>query len=138
VLGCSGAGNSTAAKVSGKITYNGKAVPAGSVAFYAPEGGFYNYQLQSDGTYSGTDLPAGGELVVTVETETANPKKAEYGRGKEGGNPSDYEKKMRDMGKVPSGPSNPGEYVKIPAKYAKRDTSPLKVTLSRGDNRGDF
>jgi hypothetical protein len=79
-------------------------------------------------------------MVVTIETETANPnaRKADYAKGKEGANPSDYEKKMREMGKIPSGPSNAGPYVKIPAKYADKSTSDLKRTLTKGDNHLDF
>jgi hypothetical protein len=135
-LGCSGSsGNS--AKVSGKVMYNGKAVPAGSIGFHAPEGGFYNYSLKEDGSYSGTDLPTGVELVVTVETESANPKghEAVYGgKGKEGGDPNDYKAKMEKMGKIPSGPSNAGPYVPIPKQYADKKSSPLKVTLKSGSN----
>ena len=76
---------------------------------------------------------------MTVETETANPnaRKAEYGgKGgqKEGANPSEYEKKMRDMGKIPSGPSNAGPYKKIPPQYADKAKSPLRVTLKGGSN----
>jgi hypothetical protein len=140
VFGCKA--SSTPARVAGKFTYKGNPVPAGSVTFHMPEGGIFSYPLNSDGTFSGSDLPA-GEMVVTVETESANPKgrSVQYkgrGQGKEGGDPSVYMKKMKEMGKVPEGAANAGEYVKIPLKYARKETSPLKVTLTRGKNDCNF
>jgi hypothetical protein len=139
VSGCST--SPTPAKVSGRVTYKGEMVPAGSVTFHIPEGGIYTYSLR-DGTFSGTDLPA-GEMVVTVETESANPEgrpKEEYkgGKDKASGDPSDYMKKMQEMGRMPTGPTNDGPYVKIPPKYADKDTSPLKVNLTVGKNEFTF
>jgi len=131
--------SNTPARVSGKITYKGEVVPAGSITFHAPEGGIYPFVIQN-GTYTGADLPA-VEMDVTIETETANPnaRNASYGtKGKEGGNPSEYEKKMRDMGKVPEGPANKGGYLKIPAKYHDKKSANLKRTLTKGENKLDF
>ena len=140
VAGCSSPA-SVGSKVSGKVTYNGKVVPAGSITFYAPEGGgIYTYSLL-EGEYSGSDMPA-AEMVVSIETESANPKgrgNTSYDKaGKQGGDPNDYRAKMQAMGKVPEGPANKGEYVKIPAKYGSKATSPLKVTLTRGSNKHNF
>src|SRR5262245_44036333 len=115
VSGC--ISSSTPSQVHGKVTYKGQALPAGSVTFQLSEGGIFTYPIQPDGTYSGTDLPA-GEYVVTVETESANPnaKKATYEKkGKEGGDPNDYRKRMQERGQVPEGAGNKGSYVKIPA-----------------------
>ncbi len=142
--------SNTPATVSGKITYNGQTVPAGSITFHpvatqsTDKGGLgiYNYSLKEDGTYSGTDLPT-GEMVVTIETETANPnptksKTALVGGANKGDTAADYQKKMQEMGKAPSGPTNAGPYVKIPPKYAVKATSTLKVTLDKGKNTKDF
>jgi hypothetical protein len=132
--------SSSPARVSGTVTYKGETVPTGSVTFHTEQGAIFSYPLV-DGTYSGSDLPT-GEMVVTVETESANPegtKGRTYGGGKaKGGDPSDYAEKMKQMGKVPAGAANKGPYVPIPKKYSDKNTSPLKVTLTKGNNKLDF
>ncbi len=141
VPGCS-KNSATPCSVNGKITYKGEIVPAGSITFHVAEGGIFTYSLK-DGAYSGTDLPA-AEMVVTIETESANPKgrpNATYGgQGREGASPDAYAAKMREMGKVPEGaaPANAGGYVKIPDKYSSKDKTPLKVTLTKGKNEKNF
>jgi hypothetical protein len=142
--------SNTPATVSGKVTYNGQPVPAGSITFHpvsdksTDQGGLgiYNYSIK-DGMYSGTDLPT-GEMVVTIETETANPnptkaKAAPQGAAKRGDPTGDYQKKMQEMGKVPAdAATNAGPYVKIPPRYAVKAKSPLKVTVTKGKNTNDF
>jgi hypothetical protein len=135
----------TPSKVSGKVTYKGAPVPAGTILFHAPgaegnPGGIYFYPLNPDGSYSGTDLPD-QEYIVTVDTEAANPKNKTdtsgyKGRGgkQQGGDGDAYAKKMREMGKVSDGPQIQGEYVKIPDKYRDPKKSPLKVKLTKGSN----
>jgi hypothetical protein len=140
--GCSK--SQTPSRVSGKVTYKGQPVPAGTITFHIPEGGIFYYPLSPDGTYSGANLPA-TEMVVTVETESVNPKghpQMAYGgkaaKGKTGNDPNDYMAKMKERGMVPQGAIAKGEYVKIPAKYADKATSPLKVNLTKGNNVNDF
>jgi hypothetical protein len=135
-------GCSNTAGVSGKVTYKGQPVPAGTVIFNAPEGGIFTFHLLADGTYSGTELPP-GEYVVTVDTEYLNPqahKQVAYGKDSAAGNPADeYMKKMKEAGKIPEDAgSNKETYVKIPAKYADKKSSPLKETLTTGRNQKDF
>jgi hypothetical protein len=137
-----GCHSGTAAKVSGKITYKGEPVPSGSITFHNAQGGVFQYALRG-AAYSGSDMPVGEELAVTIETESANPdgkNKANYGQGegKAGGDPNDYMNKMKQMGKIPTSPTNDGPYVKIPEKYSSKETSGLKVTLGRGTNVHDF
>lgn len=139
VSGCTD--SASPGSVSGKITYKGEVVSSGSLTFHTEKGGIFTYPLK-DGTYSGSDLPT-GEYVVTVESESANPnpsrpKRAEPGAAGKGDPSADYQKKMQEMGKAPSGPANPGPYVKIPAKYAEKKTSPLKVNVTKGKNSNDF
>jgi len=138
------------ATASGKFTYQGQPVTAGSVTFYpvatksTEQGGLgiFTYPLKADGTYSGTDLPV-GEYVVTVETESANPDRklrqaVQPGGGGKADPAADYQKKMQERGQIPSGPANTGPYVKIPPKYADKKTSTLKATLTKGSNTNNF
>jgi hypothetical protein len=136
-VGCST--SKTPSRVSGKVTYKGEPVGAGTVTFHTKDGGIFYYPLQPDGSYSGADLTT-GEMIVTVDTEAANPKRSGTvygGKGKEGG-PSDYMKKMKERGAVPEGPIIDGKYVKIPDKYMTKEKSPLKVNLTKGQNENNF
>jgi hypothetical protein len=127
--------------VSGKVTYKGEVVPAGTITFHAPKGGIFSYSL-TDGKYSGSQLPA-EEMIVTIETESLNPNvtKPTYGMGgNKAGAPDQQRAKMEELGRLPksAAPANAGPYVKIPAKYATKDKSPLKVKLTNGSNANDF
>jgi hypothetical protein len=137
LVGCGGS-KKAPAKVSGKVTYKGAPVTGGNINFHSKGSGVYSYNLTMEGTYTGLDLPA-EEMVVTVLTESLNPnlKKQEYtgsGRG-----PRGSAQKMSPMpqgGPASTGPS--GVYVKIPAKYAKKETSTLTATLTAGSQTKDF
>jgi hypothetical protein len=125
------------ATVSGTVTYKGQAVTAGNVTFHSQDMGSYNTSLAPDGTYQIVDVPK-GELVVTVETESANPDKKtpDYGRGK---GSKMYAERMAMEKKMGSPLGQPaGKYLKIPAKYATPKDSPLKVTLEAGKQVKDF
>jgi hypothetical protein len=127
--GC-GTAKSVPANLTGKVTYNGAPVTAGTLTFYPKEGGgVYPMALNSDGTYSGTDLPLGAGDVA-IETESANKKNAQtYGGGR-----------APAMSSKPpgSGGTEQGAYVMIPAKYAKKETSNLTVTLTKGNNTNNI
>jgi hypothetical protein len=128
--GCNKGNPNAPSSVSGKVTYNNEPVTAGNVKFYTSEGAEYNCAIKPDGTYSGTDMPA-GDLVVVIETESANKdiKKPTYGGG--GGMQS-------PVGKPGESAQGGGAYVKIPKKYSDKKTSGLKETLSKGKNTKNF
>ncbi|MFO0936840.1 MAG: hypothetical protein U0798_10040 [Gemmataceae bacterium] len=90
----------------------------------------YSGKIDSDGTYTASDLPA-GELVVTVDTEALKPKAAT-------GSMADKYNKMQAAqmksapGKTNSQDENTTNYVKIPTKYNNAKTSPLTITLTSG------
>lgn len=138
-LGCS-SNSQTPARVSGKVVYNGQPVSAGTISFHrigAEQAGAYTFPLQADGAFSGTGMPA-EEMVVTVETESANPKHVAptYSQpGQKGGNSptAEYDRMMREKGNAPIA-GNPGEYVKIPQQYGDKSTSPLRQPLKNGKN----
>ncbi len=132
-LGCGS--SKTPARLSGKVTYNSKPITAGSVTLHGKENAEFRIPLNSDGTYDQAGLPA-GDFDVTIETESAKPRTTmTYGAGKGGA----------DRGKGSTSPmpqgvggGAKGEYVKIPEKYSKKETSGEKVTLKAGPNTKDF
>jgi hypothetical protein len=125
-FGCSKKNPNAPSSVSGKVTYKGAPVPAGTITFSSPKGAKYPSALAPDGTYTAVDLPS-GDMGVTVETESVKGKKATGPLAA---------KMSKMMGPVPDYAKNApkGEYVKIPLKYADPKTSPLKTTLKDGKN----
>ncbi|HVL14523.1 MAG TPA: hypothetical protein VM529_18260 [Gemmata sp.] len=127
LAGCSNKNPHAPGSLSGSISYNGKPIKAGSLAFHTKEGIPYSAAIADDGTYSATDLPE-GELVVTVDTEGLSEGKKAASK--------DYEKRMKMASQPP--PDGAGKvdmsqfYVKIPRKYANPKTSPLTVTVTSG------
>jgi len=99
------------------------------VTFHSEAGGIYTCPIKPDGTYS-TSQVTPGEMVVTIETESANKnrKTPKYGGGKVGMSSPMPEDR----------PQPGGEYRKIPAKYADKKKSGLKVTLTTGPQKHDF
>jgi hemoglobin len=59
-----------AGTVSGKVTYKGKPLPAGTVAFHSKDGKAISTKLSEDGTYAAEKVPA-GEYNLAVETDSA-------------------------------------------------------------------
>jgi hypothetical protein len=68
--GCSGGG--AKGDVSGKVTYDGKEVPSGSVSFRNKAGWTGNSNIKEGGTYEITGVPA-GQVEVTVQTFPPSP-----------------------------------------------------------------
>lgn len=134
-LGCGG--NSAApVRLAGKVSYNGTAVTAGTMSFHTADGTIYPGLINTDGSYTATDLPV-GEVVVTIETESLNPNKKAEGTAKE---QKDAKRRSGMMQKAPEGAVGgpTPTYVKIPAKYADKKTSPLKLNLERNTKSKDF
>ncbi|HJZ92336.1 MAG TPA: hypothetical protein VKE40_15780 [Gemmataceae bacterium] len=149
LVGCKKTNQFAPAKLSGKVTYGGAPVTAGTMIFHAADGSQFPTMIGSDGSY-GIELPV-GEMVVTIETESVNPKRkvpvydantagsGGFGKlyGKSGGGGGPGRKKTEDS--TPEGASSSAElYVKIPARYADKGKSGLTVTLAAGSNKKDF
>jgi hypothetical protein len=151
--GCNKGNPHAPARVSGKVTYAGSPVTAGTIVFHTADGAQYPANIAPDGTY-GTELPVVGDVVVTVETESVNPDKKvpTYDDKTAPGSGSGAMAKM--YGKGPTGPKGTGKnkagfstpegvttenlYKKIPAKYADKTRSGLSYTLVKGDQKKDF
>lgn len=132
VAGCSK--SKMPSKVHGTVTYKGNPLPAGTVTFYAPEGGIFPFQIEN-GEFKGESLPT-GKMKVTVDTEALNPKHGEqaFGGDKNPGQ-NTYRQMMEKQGKIPATATTvKGEYVKLPEKYRDKDKTPLEVDINKGDN----
>lgn len=141
--GCSTSNTLAPARVSGKISYNGKPLKAGSLKFHTAQGTAYDGQISPDGTYTAQDLPI-GETIITVETESINPDRSVLGTGKKS---ADADRRMKSMGSMTqtapggggaSGPKASDNYLKIPEKYNNPKTSPLSIVLEKGRQVHNF
>jgi len=108
------------APVSGKVTYQGKPVPKGSVTFASTTPGGRNAtgQLDAEGNYKlQTENPGDGALVgdylVTIYA---------------------HDEPILDY--IPKKPIPPK--ILTPTKYEKAETSGLKATVASGSNTFDF
>jgi hypothetical protein len=141
VLACGcGTTGSAPASVHGKVTYNGQPVKGGTVTFIGS--GTYQLPIDKDGNYAGRDLPI-GDLVVTVETESAKPKENGQKQRYVGGQGQDamkgaetMQKMLKKGGQAVSQPR--GEYVKIPRRYSNPKETPLKFNVTKGDQKIDL
>jgi len=127
VLGCGGSGS-----VSGSVTYDGKPLPGGNVAFVSAQGGpTLSATIDSGGNYTIGKIPS-GTYKVTVETsslkppslgtKTATPRN--YGPPAGAGNPAGYK---------PSSVEDPTKrYVAIPAEYESITSSGLEFKVKAG------
>lgn len=108
------------APVSGKVTYQGKPVPKGSITFAstAPEGRNATGQLDANGSYTlQTENPRDGALL------------GEY-------NVTIYAHDEPILDYIPRKPIPPK--ILSPTKYEKPETSGLKATVKSGSNTFDF
>ncbi len=136
--GC-GEERSAPASLKGTVKYRGEPVTAGTVTLHTENAGVYHLPIRPDGTYSGTDLPA-GELVVTISTPPPAHSPEEYAEGMPQVN-AEQAKKMRSPrgGRDGTTPSvSQVHTVQIPYRYGDKNKSGLTVTLSKGKNTQDF
>lgn len=125
-----GCGRSTGS-VEGAVTYRGKPVPAGVVAVFVGEKSVVTGRI-SAGRFAIRDVPL-GEAVVTVECDKppATPPKPP---------PSEnFLPTIDGLAMLPELTAPPADGgVAIPARYASRKTSPLRVKLVGGSQRFDL
>lgn len=128
--GCgSGVNPNAPANISGKVTYKGAAVTGGSLLFHSADT-VYPASIDNDGAYQGRDFPV-GEFTVTVDTENLNPARKSTSYDPQAAKMEEY--------KPPEGVNvTTATYVKIPAKYADKTKSGLKVTITPGKQVKDF
>jgi hypothetical protein len=116
-LGC-GSGSAT---VSGKVTYKGEPLPAGSVAIYGANGKVQSVTIGTDGTYTISKAPV-GDVKMTVVTPNPSPG-AQQSKGATRKHP----------GAEDTASSPPLKVVPIPERYTDPDKSGLNFTLKPGE-----
>ncbi len=106
------------AKVTGKVTYRGQAVTAGTVAFFGPGNQVASAPLGDDGSYAAVGVPL-GQVTVTVTTPSPGPNAEQLAR-----NPMVKIKKVEVQAT--------DKAVTVPAKYGLPGTSGLTTTVAEG------
>jgi hypothetical protein len=104
--------------IMGTVTYKGKPLPAGIVAFHTAEGKALTALIQADGTFAAKAVPVGA-VRVTVETESVRPK-------------------PRPERHPTEKPEERPKSVAIPAKYADPSTSGLTYEVKQGKQTFDI
>jgi hypothetical protein len=134
VAGCAAKGN-----VTGKVSYKGKLLPAGTVTFITEKGGAtFDAQIQEDGTYTVTKVPAGPAKILVKAYELPKMPARPGPAGQMTGGPP--------PGALPEGVKSPypdlkaeaEKVVKIPDKYADAGKSDLTYTVTSGAQTHDI
>jgi hypothetical protein len=127
LCGC-GKSKSKKGELTGTVTYQNNPLTAGTVTIHTDQG-IFTCPLSEEGKFTATDLPP-GDWPVTVETESANPKKKL----------PQYKDRAPPIAAPPKDLGGPrgGEYRKIPKKYSDKKTSKLTVTVGEGKKEDTF
>lgn len=142
VLAAAGCGSGQG-KVTGQVLLDGKPVTGGIVTFQPADSRAraVTTTMDADGNFD-VSLPA-GEVKVSVDNRELQP--APKSTGQIPANlPPEIKKKLMEGAKGATGAAGgesaeadkpPGKYVPIPAKYYTIESSGLKFTVERGDQK---
>lgn len=119
VLAAAGCKDGTG-NVTGIVSLEGTPITFGNVVFLSPDGSVVNANIQSDGTYSATQVSP-GNAVVTVQTYPLPPQVQ----------PPDASLEHPES-------MDTRRYVAIPPEYADADRSPLRATVAPGPQTHDI
>jgi hypothetical protein len=131
--GC-GSGLPERGKVTGKVTFNGKPVPQGTVTFYPKTGRSASGRIQPDGTYTLTTFDEGdGAIVGSHEVTIEAVRFAGAPRGKS------FEEEIANVksGKAADPAAAKPQWL-LPEKYSIRGQSGLTREVESGANTIDF
>jgi hypothetical protein len=139
LLLATGCGSGT---VDGKVLYQGKPVPGGTVTFIHPKKGSLSSVIGEDGSYQFVNIPP-GEVQISVtapvrEPERKLPANLDWEKIKASHPPGFNEEELkRKMGYRPAPPSS-AVSVSLPKKYADPTQSGLKYTITSGAQTHDI
>lgn len=119
-IGCGGPAKST---VSGKVTYQGKAMPAGFVTFVPANGAPLHAEIQSDGSYRLNNVPLGTVKIAVKPQE-----------GQE--MPTAMPRDPKNYGKFKAAATE--RKSSIPDKYTDPEQSGLTYTVTQGSQQHDI
>lgn len=142
VLALAGTGCGRTGAISGTVTYKGKPLPGGIVAFLGQKNTVLISQIKPDGSYLIENIPV-GEAQITVETYPP-PVVSPLMRGNAQQNirhmPAEMAAKVEQESPAMKEPSKAeqGGYVKIPDRYRLPDQSELKYTVKAGSQTYDI
>jgi hypothetical protein len=137
------AGCSRTGKVSGKVTYKGQTLKAGTVQFF-PEGkgGDYSSPIKEDGSYSISKIPPGPAKIAVVSSTTnplAGMPPMARGPGAKGMKQAEEQmKKSKEGGGTGASPFEAKQGVSVPAMYGDPEKSGLKVDVTSGSQPFDI
>jgi hypothetical protein len=125
LVGCGG--RHPTAKVSGKVTYQDKALNSGTVNFVSEKEGIANPvasgSISEDGSYAIANAPVGPVKISIITVKPITPKQ------------------QLSNGKTPtkaSGAAPTTAWIEIPAHYRDPATSNLSYTVVPGDQKHDI
>jgi hypothetical protein len=129
--GCGGAGSGTG-QVTGKVSYQGKPLSVGTVAFFGSNNRVANSLILPDGTYTITNAPM-GEVKISVETPP-QPTSGGSGGPPKGMmmDPAKFGVKNPDAKKTAMG-GQLEKHVVVPDKYKDAQKSGLTYTVKAGE-----
>ncbi|MBI1918211.1 MAG: carboxypeptidase regulatory-like domain-containing protein [Planctomycetes bacterium] len=159
VIGCSKTGT-----VTGKVTYDGKTLTAGTITFTSDKekGGSASAEINEEGEYKAERVPA-GPCTVTVSTKAARERAKEVlkqgssgpsvvptGGGGQGGSPQNIQDKTKDKGtaempgakeieeKLAREKKKYEHMIDVPEKYWDAKTSELTYEAKTGKQTHDI
>ena len=125
LVGCGGPPAAPKTVVTGTVTYKGQPVNGAALQLYPTEGAGEptNVPVAQDGTYRAADLAVGEYIVVVVPSEG----RGQSMKGVDKAKMAEYQAQADAMKSTPT--------IKIPDKYKKRLDNPLKMTVSKGEQK---
>jgi len=127
------AGCSSKGTISGKVTYQGKPLTAGTVTFVPEQGGGAFMGYIREGQYKVEDVPP-GSAKIAVSTPVASNRFI----GKMQPPPEVLKSAVRDMPSADAAKQAVPEAVPIPSRFENPDTSGLTYTVKSGGQVHDI
>ncbi|VTS00021.1 hypothetical protein [Tuwongella immobilis] len=111
-------------KITGQLTYQGKAIQYGTVTFFGPDNLTYMADIEPDGSFAINEVPQ-GKLAVCVQQPPPRPQPRPQSLPRAGGLGSPESKDAARKESAPKEFPQPGP--RLPAQFADAKTSGLTV-----------
>jgi hypothetical protein len=133
---CAGCSSSSQGTISGKVSYQGKPVPTGTVVFVPQvQGGSFVAQIR-DGQYKLENCPVGpAKIAVSSRPANTAPRKGMMSKIKP---PPEIQEKLRGGTPAEGASSNDAPTVKMPPRFQDPEKSGLSYTVKGGSQVYDI